>query len=190
MKNILLILQIIICINFLPSCSNKNKRIKALWDYENSINYQQFSYNEEEKVNKLLNAFFCEEKYNKSDWNSGYSQQCYILRKLYYEEIISRDDFLKRCVKIYERYYENNSSVSFHTVGYAVSLYYLGRKEIANKLFNKILENTSEKNFSTKSDYEIVILVCTKLLNKNMEMKDNVFPNMSDEDIINIFCGN
>ncbi|MGI5172650.1 hypothetical protein H0R92_03485 [Treponema sp. OMZ 840] len=57
--------------------------------------------------------------------------------------------------------------------------------------FIKILDDASEKAFSLKSDYEIAVAVCSKLLGKNNDLKtDELFLNMTEDDIINIFCGN
>ncbi|WP_428770668.1 hypothetical protein V1L52_02195 [Treponema sp. HNW] len=63
--------------------------------------------------------------------------------------------------------------------------------ENAGNFFIKILDDASEKAFSSKSDYEITVAVCSKLLGKNNDLKtDELFLNMTEEDIINIFCGN
>ncbi len=185
-----LFLTLIICLNFFTGCTSQKSRMKDLWNIEKTINYQQFTKSEEEKINKLLEAFSQEEKYNKDLWSSGYSQQCYVLRKLYYEEIISMEDFLNRCISIYERYEKNRNHISIHTVGFAVCLYYHGEIEKANDLFVKILNNVSEKDFTSKSDYEISLFICRKLSNTNPEISSNEFySNMTDEDIINTFCG-
>ena len=185
---------LIICIFIeLFACSNQEKRMKNLWRIEDSINYQNFTDDENEKLEKLLKGFFLEEKIDRLNWNSGYSQECYVLRKLYFEEIISKEDFLKKCVTVYKRYESNQTNISFHTVGYAICLYYLGQTENANKLFVKILDNSAKKYFTSKNDYEIIVAVCSKLLgidNDNNSKLDKFFPNITDDDIISIFCGN
>ena len=134
-----------------------------------------------------------EEKIDKLNWNSGYSQQCYVLRKLYFERIIPREVFLDGCASVYKRYEANQTNISFHTLGYAVCLYYLGERKQANELFIKILDKSAEKYFAPKRDYEIIVTVCSKLLglaNSNNLKTDEFLFNMTDDDIINIFCGN
>ena len=192
MRMIKYLLIICIVVELFVSCSNQKKRLKNLWKIEDSINYQNFTEYENEKLEKLLKGFSLEEKVDKLNWNSGYSQECYVLRKLYFEEIISRENFLNRCVAVYKRYESNQTNISFHTVGYAICLYYLGQTENANELFIKILDNSTAKYFTSKSDYEIIVAVCRKLLgidNGNNSKLDDFFSYTTD-DIINIFCGN
>lgn len=146
--------------------------------------------NWDDKIDKLLESFSNEEKHNKTLWNSGYSQQCYVLRKLYFEELISKEDFLNRCINVYERYEKNQRKTSFHTMGYAVCLYYLGKTEKAKDIFIEILENGSEKEFASKSNYEISLFICRKFLNEKKGLdSEGFYSDMSEEDIINIFCG-
>ena len=167
-------------VELLIACSNQEKRIKDLWKVEDTVNYQNFTDDENKKIVKL-------------NWNSGYSQQCYVLRKLYFERIIPREFFLDGCASVYKRYEANQTNISFHTAGYAVCLYYLGEKKQANELFIKILDKSAEKYFAPKRDYEIIVTVCSKLLgidNGNNLKIDEFFFNMTDDDIINIFCGN
>lgn len=191
MRKFLLFFIVFICSVFFLACSNQEKRLKKLWNFENSINYQQFTKSEMDKIDRLLEFFSNEENHNKTLWTSGYSQQCYVLRKLYYEEIISKEDFLNRCSNVYERYEKNQKKISFHTTGYAVCLYYLDQAERAKKLFAEILNTASEKDFTSKSDYEISIFICKKFLNKKNELNtEEIYSNMTEEDIINIFCGN
>ena len=112
---------------------------------------------------------------------------------LYFEKIIPREVFLDSCASVYKRYEANQTNISFHTLGYAVCLYYLGERKQANELFIKILDKSAEKYFSSKRDYEIIVTVCSKLLgidNGNNLKIDEFFFNMTDDDIINIFCGN
>ena len=182
--------RVLIC-GFFLACSSQEKRIKELWEFEKTINYHNFTISEKEKIDKLLNLFSQEEKYNKESWSSGYSQQCFVLRRLYFEKLISKEDFLNQCVSIYERYEKNNNIITFHTTGYAVCLYYLGETEKARNIFIQILKKASEKEFASKSNYDISLFICRKLLNKN-EGSDNedFYSNLNEEDIINIFCGN
>lgn len=70
------------------------------------------------------------------------------------------------------------------TLGHAVCLYYAGHKEKATELLKRIENKVNENNFSSKEEYEISIGVCHKLLT------DTPYFYMSDEDIINTFCGN
>ena len=94
---------------------------------------------------------------------------------------------------MYKRYEASQTNISFHTAGYAVCLYYLGERKQANELFIKILDKSAEKGFTSKSDYEITVVVCSKLLgleNSNNLNTDGFLFNMTDDDIINIFCGN
>lgn len=191
MKRLFLILIIVNCVVFFMSCSSQEKRIKELWEVEKTINYHNFTISEKEKIDKLLKLFSQEEKYNKESWSSGYSQQCYVLRKLYYEEIITKEDFLNQCVNVYTRYAKNQTKVSFHMTGFAVSLYYLGQTEKARDIFIEILENGSEKDFGSKSNYEISVFICRKFLNEKNEFdSEDFYSDMGEEDIINIFCGN
>lgn len=191
MRKFLLVFIVFMCGVFFLACSNQENRLKQLWNFENTINYQQFTKTEMEKIDKLLKSFSDEEKHNKTLWTSGYSQQCYVLRKLYFEEIMSKEDFLNRCINVYERYEKNQKKISFHTTGYAVCLYYLDQVESAKKLFAEILNKSSEKDFTSKSDYEISILICKKFLNKkNAINEEDIYSNLTEEDIINIFCGN
>jgi hypothetical protein len=75
--------------------------------------------------------------------------------------------------------------------GFAVCLYYLGQTEKARDIFIEILENGSEKDFGSKSNYEIAVFICRKFLKANNEFDNEVFySDMSEADIINIFCGN
>lgn len=190
MRKFFLIFIVFICSVFFLSCSNQEKRLKKLWDFEKTINYQQFIKTEMDKIDKLLESFSNEEKHNKTLWNSGYSQQCYVLRKLYFEELISKEDFLNRCINVYERYEKNQRKTSFHTMGYAVCLYYLGKTEKAKDIFIEILENGSEKEFASKSNYEISLFICRKFLNEKKGLdSEGFYSDMSEEDIINIFCG-
>lgn len=191
MRKIFLFYIFFICLLVFSACSNHEKRLKELWDFENTINYQNFSKSEMDKIEELMKMFSQEEKYNKKSWSSGYSQQCYVLRKLYYEELISKEEFLNQCVNIYNRYAKNQKKVSFHMTGFAVCLYYLGQTEKARELFIEILENGSEKDFDSKSNYEISVFICRKFLNeKNDSNRDDLYSDMCEEDIINIFCGN
>lgn len=190
MRKFFLIFIVFICSVFFLSCSNQEKRLKKLWDFEKTINYQQFTKTEMDKIDKLLESFSNEEKHNKTLWNSGYSQQCYVLRKLYFEELISKEDFLNRCINVYERYEKNQRKTSFHTMGYAVCLYYLGKTEKTKDIFIEILENGSEKEFAPKSNYEISLFICRKFLNEKKGLdSEGFYSDMSEEDIINIFCG-
>ncbi|UTC95206.1 hypothetical protein E4N85_05465 [Treponema denticola] len=191
MRKVFLFYIVFICLFFFSACSNQEKRLKKLWDFENSINYQNFSKSEMDKIEKLMKMFSQEEKYNKESWSSGYSQQCYVLRKLYYEEIISKEDFLNKCVNVYTRYAKNQTKLSFHMTGFAVCLYYLGQTEKASEIFIEILENGTEKEFGSKSNYEISLFICRKLLNENNEFdSEDFYSDMGEEDIINVFCGN
>ena len=193
MKKIKYLLMLCMFVELLIACSNQEKRIKDLWKVEDTVNYQNFTDDENKKIEKLLKAFSLEERIDKVNWNSGYSQQCYIFRKLYFEKIISREFFLDRCISVYKRYEASQTNISFHTAGYAVCLYYLGERKQANELFIKILDNSAEKGFTSKSDYEITVVVCSKLLgleNSNNLNTDGFLFNMTDDDIINIFCGN
>ncbi len=182
MINYLLILCIIAVLSI--SCTNQEKRIKELWMLEDSINYQDFTEDEKEKIEELLERFSLEEKRDRTNWKSGYSQQCYVLRKLYFEEIISQEVFLNRCISVYSRYESNQSDISFHTMGYAVCLYYAGQKKKATELLKRIENKANENDFSSKEEYEISFGVCHKLLTDTSHFY------MSDEDIINTFCGN
>ena len=97
--------------------------------------------------------------------------------------------FLDSCASVYKRYEANQTNISFHTLGYAVCLYYLGERKQANELFIKILDKSAEKYFASKRDYEIIVTVCSKLLgidNGNNLKIDEFFFNMTDDDIINI----
>ena len=193
MKKIRYLLMLCMFVELLIACSNQEKRIKDLWKVEDTVNYQNFTDDENKKIEKLLKAFSLEERIDKLNWNSGYSQQCYIFRKLYFEKIISREFFLDRCISVYKRYEASQTNISFHTAGYAVCLYYLGERKQANELFIKILDKSAEKGFTSKSDYEITVVVCSKLLgleNSNNLNTDGFLFNMTDDDIINIFCGN
>lgn len=193
MKKIKYLLMLCMFVELLIACSNQEKRIKDLWKVEDTVNYQNFTDDENKKIEKLLKAFSLEERIDKLNWNSGYSQQCYIFRKLYFEKIISRELFLDRCISVYKRYEASQTNISFHTAGYAVCLYYLGERKQANELFIKILDKSAEKGFTSKSDYEITVVVCSKLLgleNSNNLNTDGFLFNMTDDDIINIFCGN
>ena len=193
MKKIKYLLMLCMFVELLIACSNQEKRIKDLWKVEDTVNYQNFTDDENKKIEKLLKAFSLEERIDKLHWNSGYSQQCYIFRKLYFEKIISREFFLDRCISVYKRYEASQTNISFHTAGYAVCLYYLGERKQANELFIKILDKSAEKGFTSKSDYEITVVVCSKLLgleNSNNLNTDGFLFNMTDDDIINIFCGN
>lgn len=191
MKNVFLFYTVFICLVVFSACSNQEKRLRKSWDFENSINYQNFSKSEMDKIEKLMKMFSQEEKYNKESWSSGYSQQCYVLRKLYYEEIISKEDFLNQCVSIYERYENNNNIITFHTTGYAVCLYYLGETQKARNIFIQILKKASEKEFASKNNYGISLFICRKLLNiYDGSDNDDLYSNLNEEDIINIFCGN
>jgi len=192
MKKIKYLLMLCMFVELLIACSNQEKRIKDLWKVEDTVNYQNFTDDENKKIEKLLKAFSLEERIDKLNWNSGYSQQCYIFRKLYFEKIISREFFLDRCISVYKRYEASQTNISFHTAGYAVCLYYLGERKQANELFIKILDKSAEKGFTSKSDYEITVVVCSKLLgleNSNNLNTDGFLFNMTDDDIINIFCG-
>ena len=193
MKKIKYLLMLCMFVELLIACSNQEKRIKDLWKLEDTVNYQNFTDDENKKIEKLLKAFSFEERIDMLNWNSGYSQQCYIFRKLYFEKIISREFFLDRCISVYKRYEASQTNISFHTAGYAVCLYYLGERKQANELFIKILDKSAEKGFTAKSDYEITVVVCSKLLgleNSNNLNTDGFLFNMTDDDIINIFCGN
>lgn len=193
MKKIKYLLMLCMFVELLIACSNQEKRIKDLWKVEDTVNYQNFTDDENKKIEKLLKAFSLEERIDMLNWNSGYSQQCYIFRKLYFEKIISREFFLDRCISVYKRYEASQTNISFHTAGYAVCLYYLGERKQANELFIKILDKSAEKGFASKSDYEITVVVCSKLLgleNSNNLNTDGFLFNMTDDDIINIFCGN
>ena len=90
MRKFLLFFIVFICSVFFLACSNQEKRLRKLWEFENSINYQNFSESDMDKIERLMKLFSQEEKNNKESWSSGYSQQCYVLRKLYYEEIITK----------------------------------------------------------------------------------------------------
>jgi len=193
MKKIKYLSMLCMFVELLIACSNQGKRIKDLWKVEDTVNYQNFTDDENKKIVKLLNAFSLEERIDKLNWNSGYSQQCYVLRKLYFERIIPRKVFLDSCASVYKRYEANQTNISFHTAGYAVCLYYLGERKQANELFIKILDKSAEKYFAPKRDYEIIVTVCSKLLglaNSNNLKTDEFLFNMTDDDIINIFCGN
>ena len=193
MKKIKYLLMLCMFVELLIACSNQEKRIKDLWKLEDTVNYQNFTDDENKKIEKLLKAFSLEERIDMLNWNSGYSQQCYIFRNLYFEKIISREFFLDRCISVYKRYEASQTNISFHTAGYAVCLYYLGERKQANELFIKILDKSAEKGFTSKSDYEITVVVCSKLLgleNSNNLNTDGFLFNMTDDDIINIFCGN
>lgn len=182
---------IVNCVVFFTSCSSQEKRIKELWEFEKTINYHNFTISEKEKIDKLLKLFSQEEKYNKESWSSGYSQQCFVLRRLYFEELISKEDFLNQCVSIYERYENNNKIITFHTTGYAVCLYYLGETQKARNIFIQILKKASEKEFASKNNYDISLFICRKLLNIYDESdNEDLYSNLNEEDIINIFCGN
>lgn len=191
MRKFLLFFIVFICSVFFLACSNQEKRLRKLWEFENSINYQNFSESDMDKIERLMKLFSQEEKNNKESWSSGYSQQCYVLRKLYYEEIISKEDFLNQCVNVYTRYAKNQTKVSFHMTGFAVSLYYLGQTEKARDIFIEILKNGSEKDFGSKSNYEISVFICRKFLNEKSEFdSEDFYSDMGEEDIINVFCGN
>ena len=87
---------------------------------------------------------------------------------------------------MYDRYEVNQTKCSIHSLGYAICLYYTGQSENARKLFTKFLTEMTEWDFSARSDYEIVMAVCHKLL----DMKDdNSDFDMSEDDIIDTFCG-
>ena len=147
MKKVKYLSMLCMFVELLIACSNQEKRIKDLWKVEDTVNYQNFTDDENKKIEKLLNAFSLEEKIDKLNWNSGYSQQCY----------------------------------------------YLGERKEANELFIKILDKSAEKYFAPKRDYEIIVTVCSKLLglaNSNNLKTDEFLFNMTDDDIINIFCGN
>lgn len=179
---------------FLLACSNQAQRMKDLWSIEDSIDYQNITDIEKAKIEKVLQGFLLEEKEDRLNWNSGYSQQCYVLRKMYFEEIISLEVFLTDCINVYKRYESQQTRISFHTVGYAICLYYLGQTEKAKSMFVKILDTSTEKNFASTADYEISIAVCNKLLGvsaKNNLMSNELFSTITtDTDIISIFCGN
>lgn len=191
MKRLFLLFLLAIDAIFFTSCSNQEKRINKLWEIEKTINYQHFTISEQEKINELLKSFSQEEKYNKDSWNSGYSQQCSVLRRLYFEELISKEEFLTRCVNVYERYEKNQTNISFHTAGFAVCLYYLGQTERARAIFIEILKNGSEKNFGSEGNYELSVYICRKFLDEKNELYSaGIYSNMNEEDIINVFCGN
>jgi hypothetical protein len=178
---------------FLLACSNQAQRMKDLWSIEDSIDYQNITDIEKAKIEKVLQGFLLEEKEDRLNWNSGYSQQCYVLRKMYFEEIISLEVFLTDCINVYKRYESQQTRISFHTVGYAICIYYLGQTEKAKSMFVKILDTSTEKNFASTADYEISIAVCNKLLGvsaKNNLMSNELFSTITDTDIISIFCGN
>lgn len=190
-KRCFLFFIVLICGFFFLACSSQEKRLKELWKLEKDIKYHNFTISEKEKTYKLLKCFSQEEKYNKDSWNSGYSQQCFVLRRLYFEELISKEDFLNQCVSIYERYENNNNIITFHTTGYAVCLYYLGETQKARNIFIQILKKASEKEFASKNNYDISLFICRKLLNIYDESdNDDLYSNLNEEDIINIFCGN
>ncbi|MGN0350228.1 MAG: hypothetical protein ACI4ES_01145 [Roseburia sp.] len=191
MKRLFFNFLAVICIVLFMACSSQKKRLKKLWNFEKSINYKQYTISEKEKTDKLLEYFLKEEKYNKDSWDSGYSQQCYVLRRLYYEELITKKYFLNQCANVYERYEKNQEKPSFHTMGYALCLYYLGQIDEAKEMFIRVLENASEKDFATKSDYEISIFICRKFLDiQNKIDNEDFYSCMTEEDIINTFCGN
>ena len=178
---------------FLLACSNQAQRMKDLWSIEDSIDYQNITDIEKAKIEKVLQGFLLEEKEDRLNWNSGYSQQCYVLRKMYFEEIISLEVFLTDCINVYKRYEAQQTRISFHTVGYAICIYYLGQTEKAKSMFVKILDTSTEKNFASTADYEISIAACNKLLGvsaKNNLMSNELFSTITDTDIISIFCGN
>ena len=75
MRMIKYLLIICIVVELFVSCSNQKKRLKNLWKIEDSINYQNFTEYENEKLEKLLKGFSLEEKVDKLNWNSEYSQE-------------------------------------------------------------------------------------------------------------------
>ncbi|MBQ9609640.1 MAG: hypothetical protein IJP90_12215 [Treponema sp.] len=193
MRTIKYFFVFLLFISILSSCSKQEDRIKKLWKVEESINYQNYGWAENAKIESLLKSFCLEEKVDITNWNSGYSQQCYILRTLYFEEIIPKEVFLNRCISIYERYVLYQNRISFHTAAYAVCLYYAGQTEKANDIFMDIVRKSDETNFNSDIEYTLVVSVCSKLLylnNSNSLKIDNEFYYMSEEDIINTFCGN
>lgn len=175
------------------SCSNQKTRMLELWDIEKNVDYVNFTSKEKETIEKLLYDFSLEEKKDKKNWNSGYSQQCYIIRRLYFSEITEKKEFLDSCIEVYKRFESNKKTISFHTAGYAVCLYYNGYEEEAKKLFSEILEKTSVCNFSNQDEYNLVIATCNKILGKkntyNSEITSAVYE-MTDDEIISTFCGN
>lgn len=193
MKFIKITMIITIYIVLFFSCSNQKMSLLKLWDIEKTVNYKNFANEDKIKVEKILHGFSLEESKNKSNWDSGYSQQCYILRKLYFSEIIDLKDFLDSCIEVYKRYMANNKTISFHTAGYAVCLYYGDYEKESKNLFSEILEKSSISNFSNQDEYNIVIAVCNKFLEKknidNLEIY-TVLHKMTDEEIMSIFCGN
>ncbi|WP_407396678.1 hypothetical protein [Treponema sp.] len=191
MKRLFLNFLLVVHVILIMACSTQEKRLKKLWEFEKSIDYQEYTIADKEKIDKLLECFFQEEKYNIDYWDSGYSQQCYVLRRLYYEEILTKEDFLNRCANVYKRYEKNQTKASFHTMGFALCLYYLGQTDKAREMLIGVLENASEKDFVTKSDYEISIYICRKFLDiQNIIDSEDYYSGMTEEDIINIFCGN
>lgn len=191
-KIIKIFLFTIIAVLFV-SCISSKKRIEKLWNIEASVNYQNFTEEENRKIEKLFNQFASEEKENRLEWNSGYSQQFFLLRKLYYLDIITLSEFLDKCLLIYERYESFQNQISFHTMGYAVSLYYAGNIGKANDIFHKIINDSSVQDFNSDVEYKLVFSVCSKLVgfdNCNNSQIEEDYYNMSKEDIINTFCGN
>ena len=58
-------------------------------------------------------------------------------------------------------------------------------------VFIEILENGSEKDFGSISNYEISVFICRKFLNEKNEFdSEDFYSDMGEEDIINVFCGN
>lgn len=175
------------------SCTNQKIRFEKLWDIEKTVNYQNFTREDEEKIEMLLNNFCLVEKKDVSNWDSGYSQQFYLIRTLYFYGIIDKKNFLDKCIEVYKRYEKNQQSVSFHTVGYGVCLYYRGFEQEAKNIFLRILEESSENNFLDENEYNLSIAVCNILIgnkiDRNFEIENKQY-NLYDDEIISIFCGN
>ena len=70
MKKIKYLSMLCMFVELLIACSNQGKRIKDLWKVEDTVNYQNFTDDENKKIEKLLKAFSLEEKVDKLNWNS------------------------------------------------------------------------------------------------------------------------
>ena len=176
---------------FCFSCTDRKERINKIWEIEETIDYQNFSDDDRTKLDDVIESFISEQKRNSSDWNSGFSQQCTVMKQLYFYKHLSKEEYLKECIKIYERYTPIKDKISFQTCGYAVCLYYSGEKEKSLELFSRILESDCKNNFEYESVYEGVVILATKILDKdtkdvkNYELFNEIYPLEEDEIILN-----
>ncbi len=193
MKCLKLLACILISIFFF-SCTGRKERIKKIWEIEETIDYHNFSDDDKTKLDFVIDSFISEQKRNSSEWNSGFLQQCMLFKHMYIEKFLTKEEYLKECIKVYERYKPIEDKISLQTCGYAVCLYYSGEKERSLDIFTRILESDCKDNFEYESAYEGVMIICTKLLGKDIgsvkeySLFDEIYPSEEDE-IIEISVG-